>query len=252
MKRFEKFAHHQFKALIRHLKKYRDAKKPETLHKIRIDIKKIKAILGVIDDNEKQFKAHKKFTPFRNIFRKAAEIRASNVNEHLLMSHEMDKGDATPGHANVKKLIRSYVSSIPSFITTTKRNRNKLKTEVTHVKRNDLVRYLHKKQKEIKSQLFPRPKMRHIHKTRKDVKEVMYLSEANGKVSNKEINFYDKMQEKIGELHDKQMLLQLLKKKSDQTGKTQFEGIKAECLADKKEIIHLATTFYRLNAESKR
>ena len=248
MKRFEKFAHRQFKSLIRHLEKYRDKKKPETLHKIRVDIKKIKAILGVVNASEKRFKAHKNFIPLRSISRKAAEIRDREIHAQLLLKHKMD--DTRPRQANVNKLIISFKANIPSFIKTAKRKRNKLEPDVKQVKKNDVRRYLHKKQKEIKSQLFPRPKMRTIHQTRKVVKEVVYLSEANGKLSSKEIKFYDKMQDTIGKLHDKQLLLQLLKKQHDQNGKTQYEVIKAECLSDKKQIFHLAAAFYRLNTRS--
>ena len=248
MKRFEKFVHRQFKSLISHLEKYSDQKKPETLHKIRVDIKKIKAILAVVNASEKRFKAHKNFIPLRNISRKAAEIRDHEIRAQLLLKHKMD--DTRPRHANVNELITSFQSNIPSFIKTAKRKRNKLEPEVKQVKRNEVRRYLDKKQKEIKSQLFPRPKMRSIHQTRKVLKEVVYLSEANGKLGSKEIKFYDKMQETIGKLHDKQLLLQLLKKKNDQNGKTQYEAIKAECLSDKKEIFQLAAAFYRLNTRS--
>ena len=250
MKRFEKFTHHQFRSLTGHLKKYEDQKKPETLHKIRVDIKKIRAILGVINASEKGFKAHRNFIPLRNIFRKAAEIRDSSIHERLLMNHEMYKGDATPGNANVKKLITSFESDIPSFVKTAKRKANKLEPDVKQVKKNDLRRYLHKKQKEIKSQLFPRPKMRSIHKTRKVVKELVYLSEVDGKLTSKEIEFYNKMQDMIGTLHDKQVLLQLLKKQHDQNSKTKYEVIKTECLSDKKGIFHLAADFYRSNTRN--
>jgi CHAD domain-containing protein len=244
VKRFAKFTHRQFKSLISHLKKYRNEKKAETLHKIRVDIKKIKAILGVVKASDKRFKAHKNFIPLREISRKAGEIRDREIHAQLLLKHNLE--DTRPRNANVNKLITSFESNIPSFIKTTKRKRNKLKADVKQVKKNDIRRYLHEKQKEIKSQLFPRPRMRNIHQTRKTVKEVVYLSEANGKLGSKEIKFYDKMQDTIGKLHDKQLLLQLLKKKNDH-GKTQSEVIKAECLSDKKEIFRLAAAFYRLN-----
>ena len=245
VKRFEKFAHRQFKSLISHLKKYRDHKKSETLHKIRVDIKKIKAILGVVNASEKRFKAHKNFIPLRSISRKAAEIRDREIHAQLLLKNKMD--DIGPGHANGEALITLFESNIPSFIKTTKRKRNKLEPDVKQVKKNDLRRYLHKRRKEIKSQLFPRPKLQYIHKTRKVVKEVVYLSEANGKLPSKEIKFYDKMQDMIGTLHDKQVLLQLLKKQDDQNSKKKYEVIKTECLSDKKEILRLAAAFYRLN-----
>jgi CHAD domain-containing protein len=242
VKRFEKFAHRQFKSLISHLKKYRDHKKSETLHQIRVDIKKIRAIIGVVDAGEKRFKGHKNFIPLRSIFRKAAEIRDRKVNAKLLMKHKIDP---RPAHANAKELIRSFESNIPTFIKTAKRKRDKFEPYVKRIKKNDLRRYLRTKQKEVKSLLFPRPKMRNIHKTRKAVKEVIYLSEANGKLTRREIKFYNKMQDTIGNFHDKQALLQLLRKKYDQNSKTQREVIEAECLSDKKEILQLATPFYR-------
>jgi CHAD domain-containing protein len=250
VKRFEKFAHRQFKSLISDLKKYRDDKKSETLHKIRVDIKKLKAILGVVNASEKRFKAHKNFIPLRSISRKAAEIRDREVQAQLLTKVKMDKDELRPGDANVKKLITSFESNIPSFIKTAKRKRNKLEPDLKQVKKNDLTRYLHKKRNEIQSQLFPRPKMRYIHKTRKVVKEVVYLSEADGKLTRKEIEFYNRMQDMIGTLHDKQVLLQLLKKQNDQSSKTQYEVIKTECLSDKKEIFHLAADFYRSNTRN--
>jgi len=217
------------------------------LHKIRLDIKKIKAILGVVNASEKRFKAHKNFIPLRSISRKAAEIRDREVQAQLLTKVKMGKDELRPGDANVKKLITSFESNIPGFIKTAKRKRNKLEPDVKQVKKNDLRRYLHKKRNEIQSQLFPRPKMRYIHKTRKVVKEVVYLSEADGKLTGKEIEFYNKMQDMIGTLHDKQVLLQLLKKQDDQNSKKKYEVIKTECLSDKKEILHLAAAFYRLN-----
>ena len=91
LKQFEKFAHRQFKSLISHLKKFRDHKKPEMLHQMLVDIKKIKAILGLINASKKRFKAHKNFIPLRNISRKAAEIRDRKIHVRLLTSRSFEK-----------------------------------------------------------------------------------------------------------------------------------------------------------------
>jgi len=48
MKRFKKFAHKQFQALKAHLQAYDGNPDPEVVHEIRVDIKKIKAVLQVI------------------------------------------------------------------------------------------------------------------------------------------------------------------------------------------------------------
>lgn len=243
MKRFEKFVQEQFKSLVKHLKKYRGSRETETLHQIRVAIKKIKAILAVINNSKKGFKAHKNFIPLREIFRSAGAIREPDVLARLLLQHQIKGVELLPGDR--EELTTAFDSEIPHFIGKVKNLRNKLEADLKRVHRNDLKRYLRKKKKEIKRQLYPKPEIRILHKTRKAIKEVIYLSEANGNLKKKETKFYDQMQDVVGKLHDKQVLLGLLKKKIDPAGNDSYMVIKSECLSDKKEVFRLAIDFYK-------
>ena len=78
-----------------------------------------------------------------------------------------------------------------------------------------------------------------LHKTRKTIKEVIYLSEADGGMEKKEMKFYDQMQDVLGELHDKQVLLGLLWMKNNVAIDTQ-KAIESACDSDKKEMLRLA------------
>lgn len=244
MKRFEEYTYRQFKSLIKHLKKYSASREPETLHQIRVDIKKIKAVLSIIDESKKGFKAHKKFISLRDIFRKAGVIREPDVLIQLLLRYEVKGVDDTLLSGNQENLAAAFESEIPNFVKTVKSLRNNLEADIEHVHKDDLMRYMRRKKKEVKSQLYPRPKMRIIHKARKSIKEIVYLSEADGKLKKREAKFYDGLQNIIGEFHDKQVLLGILKKKNDDAGNDQYAVIKSECLADKKEINRLVNDFY--------
>ena len=99
------------------------------------------------------------------------------------------------------------------------------------------------KKEKLKPQLHPRPIII-IHEVRKDVKEIIYLSKIEDTLKGKEAKFYDNVQDTIGQLHDKQVLLSLIRNKKDETSITQREVIKAESLSDKKEIFRLVREYY--------
>ena len=244
MKPFKQFAHRQFKSLIGHLKKYEGSHDPELLHKVRVDVKKIKAVLFVIDDCTRGFKAHKNFIPFRKIFRRAASIREPDVLARLARQYKMDEisGDLTPGR--IENLIIAFDADIPHFIKTIKKRRAKLQPHLKHVRKTDLTTYIQSTKKEVKSRLYPKPAMNIIHKVRKKVKEAIYLSEINDQLKKKETKFYSKIQRIIGQLHDKQVLLDHLSDKRNFAGNAQYETIRSACTADKRKIFSLASHFY--------
>jgi CHAD domain-containing protein len=244
MKRFEKFVQRQIKSLIKHLKKYKNNRDPEALHQIRVDIKKIKAALQVIKNGKKGFKAHKNFIPFRKIFRRADNIREPDVLMQMLKRYQ--PGEITDDRifGSRKHSAKAFESDIPYFIWTVKSHAKKLEALSNKVRSDDLRKYLQGKKQELKSLLYPRPRMRIIHEVRKAVKEIIYLSEVQDTLKGKEAKFYDKVQDTIGQLHDKQVLLGIIKNKKDETSITQREAIKSESLSDKKEIFRLVREYY--------
>ena len=145
MKRFEKFVYQQFMSLIRHLKKWRLSEEAETLHRIRIDIKKIKAALAVINDNKKEFISNKGLKTLRIIFRNAGVIRDSDVITRLLQQHHIEVScyELIPG--DTKESIKTLNSELPQYIRKLKSLRNKLKDNLKRIHRDDLEKYVPKR-----------------------------------------------------------------------------------------------------------
>lgn len=244
MGRFKKYANHQFKSLVEHLESYREKKDLELLHKIRVDIKKIKAILLLTNDRVKGFKGHKSFIPFRTIFRRAGEIREPEVLTSLLLAYNIPGIHDQSIDRSSEKLALSFSNDVPSFTTIVNKQWLKLKSHFGKVKRKDLVHYLKKTKRNIKAKLYPEPATDLIHKARKLMKEFMYLSQATRRSEKKVNQFYKTEVELIGELHDRQVLLNLLTKSNGAVDKILIQKIKIECNAKKTKIKKRALQFY--------
>jgi len=245
VKRLEEYTQSEIKSLINHLRDYGRHGKSDALHKIRVDIKKIKAILAVINGSVKGFKAHKNFMPFRNIFRQAGSIREPEVLARMLRRYKVDETVDELMQGNSRGSAAAFKSDIPRFIDEVKKNTKKLVAFSRRVHHDDFTLYLANKKKEVKSQLHPRPKVTIIHKVRKGIKELMYLSGLDDDGKKREVKFYDSIQDVIGRLHDKQVLVDLLKKKSARVYRVQLSLINSECRADKREIFRLASDYYQ-------
>jgi len=239
MKRFKKFASKQFKALKKHLKAFTESHDKELLHEVRVDIKKIKAMIQVIDDSEKKFKAHKQFLPFRNIFRKADAIRQSAVLASLLEKYP-EEARITPPPAQGSPEI--FESQVDDYLQTVKRRAKKLKSHVREVHSPDVDHYIKRHNKNIADRLYPRVALKDIHKTRKAIKATLYIADATDRLKKKRRKFYESIEEAIGTLHDKQQLLQFLQKHD---GHQKHAALRTACAHDIRHIRSLVNEFYR-------
>jgi CHAD domain-containing protein len=239
MKRLKKFTGKPFRALTTHLKKVPVNHDTETLHQIRIDIKKIKAVLTLIHERRKKFRIHKRFLPFRAIFRKADAIRQSEVLASLLAKYP-EEGRQLPQTEHPS--LETFESSIPAYLQTVKAQSKKLKPYLKKIKRRDIGRYLRHQYKKIESKLYPHLSLEDIHKTRKSIKAALFIADSTDHLKKKKEKFYDALQEAIGNLHDKQLLLQLLKKHDGD--RQNHHALRSACARDIRQIRHLATDFY--------
>ncbi len=242
---FKKFAHSQFRSLTEHLENYRDKKETELLHKIRVDIKKIKALLLATNACVKGFRAHKNFIPFRTIFRRAGEIREPEILTRLLLEYGIPGVHDPKIDQGNEKLITSFCNDVPLFIGIVNEQWHTLKPVFNELSKKRIVHYLRKTRKKIKSKLYPKAEMNLIHKVRKSIKGFIYLSE-DRQPNKKLVHFYAKEAVAIGELHDRQILLNLMAKENGTSDKALIKKIKAECVSKKGEIVKRALKFYEI------
>ncbi|AYB35036.1 CHAD domain-containing protein [Chryseolinea soli] len=239
MKRLKKFAYKPFRALTEHLKTVPVNHDTETLHQVRIDIKKIKAVLNLIHETRKKFRNHKRFLPFRAIFRKADAIRQSEVLTSLLTKYP-EEGLQLPPTEHPP--LETFESKVPNYLQTVKAQSEKLKPYLKKIKDRDIGRYLKHQYKKIQSKLYPHLALKDIHKTRKSIKAALFIAGSTDHLKKKKEKFYDTLQEAIGNLHDKQLLLQLLKKNDND--RHHHRALRTACAHDIRQIRGLAAGFY--------
>ncbi|MBL0741037.1 CHAD domain-containing protein [Chryseolinea lacunae] len=204
MKRFNHFAHNQFKILKTHLEAYRENPDAEGVHQIRVDIKKIKAVLETIGACRKSFKMHRQYVPFRTVFRSADIIRRLDLFHTLASETEAAIPTSTAAEDGP---CSDFSIVVDRFAKKIKKRKRKIEPWLRGVHKKPLRRFLKRLQKQIRCKLYPHLSITDIHKTRKSVKTVLYIAQATHSLKKEKIHFFNALQESIGMLHDNQLLL---------------------------------------------
>ncbi len=241
MNSIKKYVNKRFKKLTDHLKGYRPLHDQEALHQIRVEIKKLKSIISLIHFSFPKFRGHANFVPLRRIFRRAGEIRESEVLYKLQLAYEIDGvvDESIPKSAEADQLIIAFQKDVPRFLKIVKNQKKNLANSCKKVSKDSHRAYLKRLKAELKPILFPRLRRKMLHKARKLVKEILHLEEFGGK-SNKHL-FFSQAEKVIGQWHDKQVLLLLLKKiKSPE----KIDLLKAKSSADELELKKMITQYY--------
>lgn len=238
MKRLEKFTHTRISRLKKLLKKYSSLPDSETLHSIRVEIKKIKASLQAIGSSDKKFKSHKKFLSFRDIFRKAGAIREQELVSQLLLKYDIP--GASPEFLPEKQEAEErFKEDLPVFLRHIDDLKNTVFKAVRKTSKKDFLKYLDKTKKQVKRGLYPGVNTGTLHKTRKNAKTFLYLSPVAGSTGKKYRKFLEAFENIAGNWHDKQSLLAL-----HSLGEADKETLRSASKQDENGIERLARKFY--------
>jgi len=210
MRALTQYAEKRFSRLQHLLESVKDPDDPEILHQIRLEIKKVKALLGLIHFNYPTLNTHKIYIPLRTIFRKAGKVREPWVMENLLSSYGIDpvlyKTVLPP-----KKSVHSLRKRVSVYLKNLKRAEKKIRKKINRIDKEDLRKYLKKHEQELAKKLFPEFDSATLHHSRKLIKEILYLSTIRKKKKQLPC-FFSESADLIGEWNDKQVIIQLLKK----------------------------------------
>jgi len=203
MKALEQFTIKNIKRLLSLLKSFPSAKEKEELHRMRLEIKKIKALLRLIHFNDKGFREHKHFIPFRAIFREAGTIRDAGLRKELLEQYTQIH---TPFFRSPSLALRKFKKEIPAHIKAVRKQKKIILDEIRDIKSRTYSLYLYKRNKELITVLSAGITQKDLHGLRKLIKEIIYLTLIKKKKS-KIDPFLIESAELIGNWHDKKILI---------------------------------------------
>lgn len=208
----------RIKSVARLLKVYDDDNNSKHLHQIRVNIKKIKAVLSYVGYVvDKKYKINK----IKKLFHKAGEIREIQLNIKLL------EGLKNPPDTIILKLrIKEkflneiFTSNISNYLKNIKKIRNEISLPTMTAKKRSIKKYIKKEIKKAERKITGNDRT-NMHKLRKRLKKIMYIYKALSEKVNKifilDSEYINQLQEKAGEWHDSYAALQFLNNQSKST-----------------------------------
>ena len=210
MKKLDRFAKARFRRLKKNIKEFAVSRQIETLHQIRVEIKKIKSVLLGIGFSSGRFKSHKAFLPLREIFRRAGEIREPVLIGELLAKYNLSGGGK--GLQGDPARIEEFVANVPRYLTVVGKRKDKVLAALKAVKENDVKMFIRQLRREIRLELYPEVSVQNLHKTRKMIKELLYLAAPLDLLKRREGKFLEETERLIGDRQDKLLVLEQAKK----------------------------------------
>jgi CHAD domain-containing protein len=237
VKQLKSYSKKRFKNLKQDLKSYGRLQDPEVLHRIRVEIKKIKVLINLIDFSVKKFKGHQHFVPLRTIFRKAGEIRQPEVLYKLLLLYQI--GNVPDAHIPkseiMDKLSKVFQKKTSTYVEVVNEQEKKIKKQYGKVSKTEAKEYLKKRKRELEHLLYRDFNKKELHKVRKTCKEIVYLHWIDN--SKEPDLFYTEVEDRIGQWHDKQVLIPILKKKKVVDEVTKLMASSKEDMMNLKELV---------------
>lgn len=234
------------------LKIEREALVQETIHELRVEIKKINALLDLLTKVKKDFPVQKYSKPFNRLFKKAGKLRSIQVEFNLINSHFTENTNSNYLHElhEIKHQRRVEFEEFigDNLLKALDSAKKKIMRYLRKVRRRDIVRYFNTREREVidllKKKLF---KEQNLHLIRKDFKQ-FYLNIKNITPYKIDIG-WAKILDLMGEWHDRQVAFdQLLKAiySSELTAAEmeRLQKIKSELLVEKNNLYEQVIAAY--------
>lgn len=212
----------------------------EVLHHIRVEIKKIKAVLRLLHFHNKKFDDRRALQAFRKIFKACGEMRDRKLHYDLA---KKITGKALLPLSDNSTYQQKFISGIPKNLRDIRKAEKSMIKEARTLQFSTHRRYLKRRRKELEPILSPSFHRAALHSARKAIKEILYLSRII--LGKQDINpFYDKSASLIGDWHDKIMLIEKLHA-SGKPHKIAVNTLQRQCNDDLKALKTLIKEFYQ-------
>ena len=233
------YSRSRFKSLTKLLEKSKEGLNPQSIHRIRLELKKIKSVYCLLDFCVRRFNYSREYKPLRKMFRKAGDIRDYDVLHQLYVRYKIRNYSKNISEKTNKKNKRmaAFSQNAEGYIMDAEKQERRIKKYFKEFSSRDLEDYFLRIENKLSAKLFPQFREDDLHGLRKHCKEIIYLSEAGkDKKQLVRIKLYDKLQDIIGQWHDKRVLIDSLLKSKDDSYKKVIIKLKTDCINDIKKI----------------
>ena len=252
----QKYFDKQWKRMIAGLKSFLKKGDQEDLHLFRIQVKRLRAFLILLESATDDSKLSKNFKPVRKVFKSAGEIRTAFMNQELGKALKISHNEFMDGQHQLQlKTTKKFRSKKVRFFKDLKDAHRVLRKKIKPVGNLHISLYYQKQLHQIAAFL-EEPKFdEQLHECRKLIKILMYnfkpAHAALGSGLNEE--YLDRVQSAIGDWHDRILTLDLLSGTkfmiNDAAFRRKVSKLKKDIIALTKDFYNQATTAVDLALE---
>ncbi|MGG7036365.1 MAG: CHAD domain-containing protein [Flavobacterium sp.] len=188
--------------ILRNLKKFKKNSHPKYVHKLRIKIKKLRAIFSFL--NETTFEQRFPEKICRKLFKKAGELRQWQLNLELFQSfleHIIQIEDLKS-----KKIEKKFIRKISKYQKDIAQLILNIKKEEYLPKKKKIKSYFDRQIRKAKTELSRNHNHSNLHLFRKRIKKIMYVYDflpiKMQKKFSLDTDYINHLQKQIGKWHD--------------------------------------------------
>lgn len=210
-----------WKNMKRHFEKFVDTQDAEALHQFRVQVKKIRSALTLLESGRKNNDLLKTFKPVKKIFKSAGIIRDAYLHQQQGKEHHITQPEFVQIQAQLEqKETEKLLHKSSKHLYTIQKIKKKLKDKIHTISPNDIkafyLDYLQQTQQLLQQNTFTET----LHDGRKMLKHLMYNQhtvEDSNTEKDLHLNFdyIDQLQDLLGQWHDTKLALSFFKEKLD-------------------------------------
>jgi CHAD domain-containing protein len=213
-KKETKYLDKEWKVMNMHLKAFLETGDQEELHKFRVQIKKLGAMLRLFESTSKHNRLLKDFKPVKKIFKYAGHIRDAYTNLQLGLHYEFKNEAFETGQQTIiENGTREFQHQGKKYLKNIKETYKQVKKQLTRVDDSLIAEYYKKRLEEIAVNLTVSGFNEDMHTNRKLIKILVYNHKLADKALNGSLSFnsdyLDQLQNSIGKWHDNVLAAQL-------------------------------------------
>jgi CHAD domain-containing protein len=182
----------------------------DLIHNIRIEVKKLKAVLRLIRKKDTDIASKKIMQNIKDLNGSCRKIRDIQIMKKLLLEYKIKPG------SNFKvppSVIQHFHAMTPIYLKIINKLLKNISNQSPQIKKADCRKYMDARHAKIR-QLFKEDLLiEHLHDARKIMKEILFIQDM-ADIKLKTDKFFKLTEENIGEWHDRQSLMNYLKKRN--------------------------------------
>lgn len=208
------FLSNDWMQIIGHLEAFSATGDQEALHRLRVQIKKVRAMLVFFELTTGKHKLLIRFKPVKKIFKYAGSIRNAHVNLQLSGKYNLKNEVFETGQRQIiDEGATIFKHNRKKFVKKIKFTFKKIKKRVSRISDHSIAGYYQIQLEKIASGLSISDFTEGMHKNRKLIKNLVYNHKLAEKALNNSLTFnktyLDKLQESIGKWHDNVVAVKL-------------------------------------------